>query len=126
MNSKITLAVVLAVLIIGGVVLLGKGKTTTEKETMSAPTTTTAMAKSYTLANVAGHATETDCWMAIEDKVYDATAFVTKHPGGKAILKGCGKDATILFEQRPDTDKGPHPEQARAQLENLYIGELKK
>jgi acyl-lipid (8-3)-desaturase len=62
--------------------------------------------------------------MAIENKVYDVTSFIPNHPGGKAILKGCGKDATVLFETRPDTDKGPHPESAKQTLTNYLIGDL--
>lgn len=86
---------------------------------------TSSNTKTYTVADVAKHSTETDCWMVVEKKVYDVTSFISNHPGGKAILKGCGIDATVLFEQRPDTDKGPHPESAQKQLEKLYIGDLK-
>ena len=78
----------------------------------------------YTLSDISKHATENDCWMSIKNKVYDVTKFIPNHPGGKMILKGCGTDATVLFEQRPDTDKGPHPESANQSLENYYIGEL--
>jgi cytochrome b involved in lipid metabolism len=90
------------------------------------PTSTQVATKTYTLADVATHAKETDCWLVVEKKVYDVTSFIPNHPGGKAILKGCGVDATVLFEQRPDTDKGPHPESAKTQLEKLYIGDLKQ
>ena len=30
----------------------------------------------------------------IDGKVYDVTAYTPDHPAGKALLKGCGKDAT--------------------------------
>jgi cytochrome b involved in lipid metabolism len=49
--------------------------------------------------------------------VYDVTTFIGKHPGGEAILKGCGKDATQMFSR--------HPESAKALKEQFYIGDLK-
>ncbi len=84
-----------------------------------------APAASYTLADVARHATQFDCWMAIEGKVYDVTSYVGKHPGGKAILRGCGKDATVLFNTRPDGPGTPHPPEARQILQQFYVGNLK-
>ncbi len=80
--------------------------------------------KSYTLAQVAAHNKESDCWLTIEGKVYDVTAFIPSHPGGKAIIGGCGKDATVLFNERPTNDKGPHPAQARELLPKYEIGIL--
>jgi cytochrome b involved in lipid metabolism len=71
------------------------------EETTQAPTTDTAMekkdtpstdapattAKSYTATEVAGHADSTSCWLILDNKVYDVTTFIPKHPGGEAILK---------------------------------------
>jgi cytochrome b involved in lipid metabolism len=37
--------------------------------------------KQYTLDEVAKHCTETDCWIAVNEKVYDVTAFLSEHPG---------------------------------------------
>ena len=45
------------------------------------------------------HRSEESCWMAIDGSVYDLTEFLSKHPGGKAIiLKHSGKDATAIFK----------------------------
>lgn len=84
-----------------------------------------AMQKTFTLEEVAMHATPEDCYLAIEGKVYDVTEFIAseKHPGGKAIIAGCGKDATSMFNKRPN-DGTPHSEQARSFLPNFYIGDL--
>lgn len=90
----------------------------------STPPTTSP--KIYTLNEVSMHTVKTDCWMIVNQKVYDVTKFIPTHPGGKSIIKGCGIDATLLFEQRPNTDKGPHPESATETLKNYYIGELNK
>lgn len=83
--------------------------------------------KLYSLAEIAPHNKATDCWFVIDGIVYDVTPFIASgnHPGGAAILAGCGKDATELFNDRPN-DKGPHSEQARAGLENFKIGRLEQ
>ncbi len=88
------------------------------------PSSAAIPGKSYDLKEVALHASEKDCWMAIEGKVYDVTSYVSRHPGGKAILNGCGKDATVLFNERPTNQKGPHPAQAKQQLAPMQIGIL--
>jgi cytochrome b involved in lipid metabolism len=76
----------------------------------------------YTLAEVAKHATEQDCWMAISGKVYDVTVYIPQHKSGQ-IMAGCGKDATSMFVQRPDGT--PHSEKAVTMLDDFYIGDLK-
>jgi cytochrome b involved in lipid metabolism len=80
----------------------------------------------YTLSEIAQHKTKTDCWMAIGGSVYNVTPSTTsgKHPGGDAILAGCGIDATTLFETRPMGTGTPHSEKAHSYLENYKIGKL--
>jgi hypothetical protein len=49
-------------------------------------------------STVATHNSENSCWSVIEGSVYDLTAYVPKHPGGKSeILAICGKDGSSLF-----------------------------
>lgn len=82
----------------------------------------------YSLEQIAEHATKDSCWFAIEGNVYDVTPFVKSgfHPGKDAILAGCGKDATELFNTRPMGSKTPHSEKARASLPKYLIGQLAK
>jgi cytochrome b involved in lipid metabolism len=124
-KSNIFVFAILGTLLLGGVGLYimtqQKPSPTTSSPTETSPA---AEAKSYTLDEVAKHNSESDCWLAIEGKVYDVTEFVGRHPGGKAILNGCGKDATTLFNERPTNNKGPHPDQAKAQLPSFEIGTL--
>ena len=44
-----------------------------------------------TLAQLATHDDKTDCWVGFEDKVYDITSYLSRHPGGvNAIARHCG------------------------------------
>ena len=78
----------------------------------------------YTTAEIAEHNTETDCWLLIDEKVYDATDYIASHPGGTAMLQGCGTDATKLFRTRPMGSKTPHSDNAEDLLKDYYIGSL--
>lgn len=86
--------------------------------TQGAGTTTNT---TYTLADVAAHATASDCWLAIDGKVYNVTSFIPKHPGGvQAIISACGTDATHAFHSQPRHEGS----QAQNMLQSLYIGSL--
>ena len=63
-----------------------------------------AQTTSYTLADVAKHATATDCWMVLNtNKVYNFTPFVSMHPGGNTMVASCGKDGAPGFASVPHT-----------------------
>lgn len=72
----------------------------------------------YTLSEVATHSTAQSCWMVINNKVYDVTEYIPDHPG-RAILAGCGKEATALFNQ-----ERKHTGRATAVLNQYAIGKL--
>jgi succinate dehydrogenase/fumarate reductase flavoprotein subunit len=58
-----------------------------------------AATKKYTLADVAKHTSEEDCWVVVGKQVLDVTKFMPDHPGGKrAIMLYAGKDATEEFD----------------------------
>jgi cytochrome b involved in lipid metabolism len=79
------------------------------------------MARSYTLAEVARHSTEKDCWTAVNGMVYDLTSFIAKHPGGKSnIMRICGIDGTSVFERQHGGQGSPENT-----LAGLEIGVLK-
>ena len=51
------------------------------------------------LSTIARHNTEKDCWVVLHGRVYDLTAFLPHHPGGKrVILNQAGKDGTKAFD----------------------------
>lgn len=97
-----------------------------ENSTVEQETQQEEQSQGYTLVEVEAHATGEDCWMAVDGKVYDITEFIAggKHGGGDAVLEGCGKDATELYNTRPMGSGTPHSEMARGFLENYYIGDL--
>jgi len=118
-----------AVLLIGILLVVGGGYMFYQKNQSVEPNNAPAPSagKTYTLEEVAKHTQKDDCWLAIEGKVYDVTSFVKGglHPGKDAILQGCGKDATEMFNSRPN-DGTAHSSRARDMLPKYYIGELAK
>lgn len=101
-----------------------------DKVAQADPKNATDPVKTYTMEEVAAHGADPDseeCWTVIHDKVYDILEFASNsHPGGELIFEACGKDATELFETRPQGSGTPHSENARKILEQYYIGDLKK
>lgn len=79
--------------------------------------------QTYSIDEVAKHADQNSCWLLIEGKVYDVTNFIPEHPGGAEILKGCGKDATELFNTKAGRGIG-HSGSAHEMLKDYYIGDL--
>ena len=56
------------------------------------------MEKVYSLDEVSRHRSEKDCWIVVDNVVYDVTRFLPSHPGGKGIvLKLAGKDVSSEF-----------------------------
>lgn len=52
----------------------------------------------FTMAEVAKHNTKEDCWIILDNRAYDITRFVDRHPGGVGpIVNMAGKDATDVF-----------------------------
>ena len=72
----------------------------------------------YTMAEVARHNSEQDCWIVVSGKVYDTTRFNKLHPGGgSSIFINAGTDTTEEFE-------AIHSKKAWGMLSEWCIGEL--
>lgn len=85
---------------------------------------TKAGLQSYTLTQVAEHATKFSCWMAIEGKVYDFTEYLDKHPGGAGtMIPWCGREATKGM--RTKGYGADHSVSAWRQMNKYLIGNLK-
>uniref|UniRef100_A0A3B3SF03 Cytochrome b5 n=1 Tax=Paramormyrops kingsleyae TaxID=1676925 RepID=A0A3B3SF03_9TELE len=75
--------------------------------------------KYYRLSEVEEHKSPHNCWIVINNKVYDVTKFLEEHPGGVEVLcEHAGGDATENYE-----DVG-HSTDARQMAESYVIGEL--
>jgi cytochrome b involved in lipid metabolism len=94
----------------------------TETNVSTSNTSVVAPVKSFSLAQVAEHNRKEDCWMVINDSVIDVTSFISKHPGGDKIIKGCGIDATGYFNKVGAHMKGI----AQTIVNKLTIGKLAK
>ena len=94
------------------------------KKTTPANISTTPQKKGITMQQVSQHSAKNDCWFVLHNKVYDVTLYIASHPGGVAIVQGCGKDATTLFETRPMGSGTPHSQNARKQLDAFFVGDL--
>ncbi|MFA5030644.1 MAG: cytochrome b5-like heme/steroid binding domain-containing protein [Patescibacteria group bacterium] len=67
------------------------------------------------------HNTTNDCWLLINNKVYDVSSYLTSHPGGSAtIIPYCGKDATVAFDSKGG--QGSHSAFAQSELAQFVIG----
>lgn len=72
----------------------------------------------YTMQEVKAHKSSDSAWLVIDGNVYDATPFLSYHPGGKsAILSSSGGDASDDFNAF-------HSDEARAMLKKYLIGKL--
>ncbi|CAI4049941.1 hypothetical protein SKDZ_14G2110 [Saccharomyces kudriavzevii ZP591] len=79
------------------------------------------MPKVYSYQEVAEHNGPENCWIIIDDKVYDVSQFKDEHPGGDEIIMDLGgQDATESF-----VDIG-HSDEALRLLKDLYIGDVDK
>lgn len=53
--------------------------------------------RKYSQAEIARHDKAEDCWLIVDDKVYDVTNFLPKHPGGDIIMSHAGKILSHFF-----------------------------
>jgi predicted heme/steroid binding protein len=99
-------------------------------ESESASTATKGKWAVYTLEDVAKHNHKDDCWIVVDDVVYDMTPHVRHHEGwsgsGKistliAILAAMGLDCTEDFH-----DSHPPGSPGLAQLKAFQVGVLDK
>ena len=75
----------------------------------------------YTQTEVAKHNQPSDCWLIINNRVYDVTNYLGMHPGGPDIIaQYCGADATQAFLTKGG--RGSHSSRAVQILETLFLG----
>ena len=78
--------------------------------------TPTPTPSGITASQVATHNSSGDCWLIINNGVYNVTNYIPIHPGGSGqIILYCGQDATSLFSSI-------HSQRAWNILNNYYVG----
>lgn len=100
---------------------------TTTQTTPAAPITTKPVTttpatqpSTFTLAQVAQHATPQNCWTTINGGVYNVTSWINQHPGGaEAIISLCGKDGSAAFNDEHGGERRPANELASFKIGTL-------
>ena len=125
---KKILPLLLALLLVPAFYFYQKSNQLVQQEKATEETSPSPSTNKYSLAEIEKHNTKDNCWFAVSGKVYDVTPYVARgmHPGKEAILEGCGKDATVLFNTRPMGSGTAHSDRARDYLNNFQIGDLQE
>ena len=122
MNKFLIIFIVAILGIALGYIFLNKNgnQVQTSSNLITTNNITSSTSKEISLSEISSHASSSNCWMAIDGKVYDVTQYIPRHPDGNSILKGCGQDATAMFNE-----VRKHQGKATWQLTEYQIGILK-
>ncbi|KAK5205950.1 hypothetical protein LTR20_001096 [Exophiala xenobiotica] len=56
--------------------------------------------RQISVSEISQHDTDTDCWIVVDNQVWDITKFAPEHPGGPGIIyKYAGRDATKAYSE---------------------------
>lgn len=100
--------------------------TTTTPSSSSGSSSTSSSSKTYTASEVAAHNSTSDCWLIINNNVYNVSSFLGEHPGGAStIIPYCGKEATQAFDTQDRGSRGGHSSSATAMLADYQIGTIR-
>jgi len=84
------------------------------------PTPSTAV---INISEIATHNTPQDCWIIVNNMVYDVTEYIVNHPAGaKTITDTCGAESTAAFDNIKD-GRG-HSPSANRLLADYLLGPL--
>jgi len=78
---------------------------------------------SYSLVDVASHNASGDCWMVIDQQVYNLTEYLSDHDKELDIRSWCGTDATEAYATKNGMDRA-HSDRADSLLSQYAIGTL--
>ncbi len=96
-------------------------KPSTENQLAAAKQDSGTPEKQFTRQEIEKHASQDDCWLVINNKVYDATSVLDWHPGGKAsLLAYAGK----LTSEVKSSFESIHDEYAHKKLAECVIGQV--
>lgn len=71
------------------------------------------------------HNSSSDCWLIINQKVYNVTTYLYQHPGNAGtILPSCGKEATNAFNTKGRSAGNTHSGFANSLLNDFLLGSV--
>jgi cytochrome b involved in lipid metabolism len=98
--------------------------TNSSKPSFTTVNTSTKPATVLNMTEVVKHNKRSDCYIVINNKVYDITSYFGSHPGGNSIMAAtCGTDATQAYDTKGGNGS-PHSSRAANLLANYYLGNL--
>lgn len=84
-----------------------------------------ASAETLNLSEVQKHSTAEDCWVVIDQKVYDVTAFIKEDAKHARALEGkCGKDVSQGWHTKSPMIQKEHSKKAQLQAKKYLVGQL--
>jgi len=85
--------------------------------------TTSILALTLNMTEIAKHNKSSDCWLLVNNKVYNVSSYISAHPGGSGtIIPNCGKESTQLYNTKGGNK--PHSGNANNMLAAYYVGNL--
>ena len=130
MKKALALALVLftsfmSYVVVGGFIQKQQKENNISSNSTGESTPASTSTDTHTIDEVAKHKTSSDCWIIIDNSVYDVSSFLRVHPGGaSAIIPYCGKEATKAFETQDKGSGGGHSTRASAMLSDYLIGSI--
>jgi len=83
----------------------------------STPVSSNSPAAGFTMAEVSVNNTTASCWVVIDSRVYNLTAWISLHPGGAGAISGlCGTDGTASFTSQHAGDSTPARELSKYEI----------
>lgn len=98
--------------------------TDTTPQNDTKPVVPTSNVTYVTMSEVQSHNVFNDCWIILEDKVYDAKVLISTHPSGRMVINYCGKDATKFIKTQLFKGDVDFLKNADGYLKQSYIGNL--
>lgn len=87
------------------------------------PSATNGPAITLTAQEIAKHNNSSDCWLIINQNVYNVTTYLNQHPGNAGtILPYCGQEATAAFDDKGRPGGSSHSAFANNLLNDFLLG----
>ena len=123
MKRNIALIIVGLVAVAGFIFVLTTSISKDQVKTSVSPSISSSL--KYSAADVAKHASSSDCWTIIDGGVYNITSYTSQHPGGSQILQACGVDASQVFHGMSGVGREhTHSSDAQDILSGMQVGSI--